>query len=318
MKIENIVFLTNEGSFGNIYSANDAELGRKVAIKSIREANIGVSTALQHAKALIRAKDTNVVAVYSIEKIVLPNETEPSDCIIMEYIEGLTLGKILENKILKEDCLIIGNQIIKGLKHIHNQGLVHGDLHENNIMVTNENVVKVIDILYRNSLASVEESNRNERIKKDFRDLHQILSNLIYKSELSLEGVTEFKNKSGNGIPESIETIETAFSCLQDFADPDLIFISQMNKVEISAIKEYKFRAECEIDVDELRKIMGRECLKISKEISVFPDTNVSILTTLDLNALRNEMRKVVDGHVMIQTVALKSDYTGERDYELE
>ncbi|PIF60055.1 lipopolysaccharide core heptose(II) kinase RfaY [Flavobacterium sp. 2] len=316
MKIDNIKFLT-DGGFGDIYSAND-ELDRQVVIKSIREASVGVSTPLQHAKALVRAKHPNVVEVYSIEEIVLPNETEPSQCIIMEYIEGVTLEKVYSNKISKEDCLIIGNQIINGLKHIHSQGLVHGDLHDNNIMVTNTNSVKVIDILYTKSLASVEEGKRNEKIKYDYRSLHQVLSCLIFNSELNLAGVTEFRNKSGLGIPENIETIETAFLCLEDFADPDLRFIATRNKVEISEIKEYKFRAECEIDVDELRKIMGRKCLKINKEIGVFPDTNVNLLTTLDLNELRNEMRKIDDGHVMIQTVALKEVYTGERDYDLE
>ena len=32
---------------------------------------------------------------------------------------------------------------------------------------------------------------------------------------------------------------------------------------------------------------------------------------------IRNELRKVVDGHVMVQTIALKDEYTGERDFSL-
>lgn len=316
MKIENIQFFKS-GGFGDIYLATD-ELGRQVAIKSIREASSGVSTVLQHAKALIKAKHPNVVEVYSIEEIILPSESESSQCIIMEYIDGVTLDKIYSNKISKEDCLIIGNQIIDSLKHIHSQGLVHGDLHDNNVMIKNTNSVKVIDILYMKSLASVEENRRNESIKYDCRSLHQILSSLIYNSELGIAGSNEFKNKCGAGIPENINIIETAFLYLEDFADPDLKFIAEMNKIKVSEIKEYKFRAECEIDVDELRKILGRKCLKVSKEVSTFPDTNVNLLTILDLNELQNEMRKVSDGHVMLQTLALKEDYTGERNYNLQ
>lgn len=316
MKINNINFLT-DGGFGDIYTGND-ELERPIVIKSIREASLGVSTALQHAQALVRAKHPNVVDVYCIEELLLPEETEPSICIIMEYIEGITLEKIFLNAISKEDCLIIGNQIIKGLKHIHGQGLVHGDFHDNNIMVTNDLNVKVIDILYTKSLASFEENKRIERIKYDFRCLHQVLSCLIFNSELGLAGVNEFRNRSSLGIPENIETIENAFVCLEDFADPSLRFIAQMNKLNIADIKEYRFRAECEIDVDELRKLMGRKCLKVEKEINYFPDTYANIFTTLDIEELRHEMRQVEDGHVMLQTVALKNEYTGNRKYELE
>ena len=38
----------------------------------------------------------------------------------------------------------------------------------------------------------------------------------------------------------------------------------------------------------------------------------------MSIDDLRNEMRTIPDGHVMIQTVALAEDYTGERNYKLE
>ena len=83
-------------------------------------------------------------------------------------------------------------------------------------------------------------------------------------------------------------------------------------------MNHFKFRAECETDVDKLRKRMGLKCNRIVKDIGTLPDTDVDLYTTLSLVELRNEMRSVEDGHVMFQTVSLAKDYTGERDYELE
>jgi len=37
----------------------------------------------------------------------------------------------------------------------------------------------------------------------------------------------------------------------------------------------------------------------------------------MSLDDFRNEMKKIVDGHVMVQTVELEKDYTGERNYKL-
>ena len=86
---------------------------------------------------------------------------------------------------------------------------------------------------------------------------------------------------------------------------------------DIDKLSHFKFRAECEYDVNKLRKLMGSRCHKIIKEIGLSPDTVVDLFTTMSLDDLRNEMGKIEDGHVMIQTVALVEGYTGERNYEL-
>lgn len=94
--------------------------------------------------------------------------------------------------------------------------------------------------------------------------------------------------------------------------------INELSILNQSGINHFKFRAECETDVNKLRKRMGVKCLKIVKEIGQFPDTLVDLYTTMSLEDLRNEIRSIEDGHVMLQTIALEQDYTGERDYELE
>lgn len=79
----------------------------------------------------------------------------------------------------------------------------------------------------------------------------------------------------------------------------------------------YRFRAECNHDVEELMKLIGKKITSITRTRGVLPDTYVEFSTYLSLTQIRNAMSKVVDGHVMLQTVALKDDYTGERNYDL-
>ncbi len=94
--------------------------------------------------------------------------------------------------------------------------------------------------------------------------------------------------------------------------------LKSSNDESTSEVKHYKFRAECETDVNRLRKRIGTKCHRIIKDIGMFPDTEVDLYTTMSLDDVRNEMRKIPDGHVMLQTIALAENYTGERDEELE
>jgi hypothetical protein len=82
--------------------------------------------------------------------------------------------------------------------------------------------------------------------------------------------------------------------------------------------KVYRFRAECERDVNELRRRLGMKLYRVTVTTEVpFPDAEVEIETSLALEEIRDAMRRVVDGHVMVQTLARRSQYTGERDYDL-
>jgi len=84
----------------------------------------------------------------------------------------------------------------------------------------------------------------------------------------------------------------------------------------------YKFRAEALDDIANLDFILKRSGKKIThlryhidkktldKEIEIGFDY-------LDIEALRNYMRLVIDGHTMVQTLMPLEKYTGERNYEL-
>lgn len=183
-----------DGAFADVWRARDDELEREVAVKIIREASLGVADALAHAKALARASHHNVVSVFDIAKIVDPDTGVEVDCVVMELLQGVTLAERLKNKELSlSEALNIGIGIINGLSHIHAQGMTHGDLHEENVMVVGD-TSKVIDILYLNSLAQLSTQKQDAKLNRDLLSLRLLLQQLIIQSEVVSTEATKFNN----------------------------------------------------------------------------------------------------------------------------
>ncbi|TOQ19598.1 protein kinase, partial [Vibrio parahaemolyticus] len=154
-----------DGSYADIWLGMD-ELNRTVAVKVMKEAGANVSTLEQHAEVLVKASHSNVVDVYAIDKVDIPNVGEERS-IIMEYIEGITLDKYLVKKNSSRNLYEVGSQILDGLIYIHSQGLVHMDLHEQNIMVTENHKAKLIDIMYTSSLSKLDKKTVDQRLAYD-------------------------------------------------------------------------------------------------------------------------------------------------------
>lgn len=143
--------------------------------------------------------------------------------------------------------------------------------------------------------------------------------------EVALEFAVGFYDALGAG--KSIEkAFEFGFNAIKLLGRSDgpqpVILSKSVNQagigIDLEANRVYRFRAECQVDVDKLRQILGRSIDKITiVNSSPFPDVELEIEVNLSLEELRDAMRQVVDGHVMVQTVARKEKYTGERNYDL-
>lgn len=68
------------------------------------------------------------------------------ECIVMEWVEGVTLKKWLNGNTTHEARVHASQQLLDAISHIHAQGVAHRDLKPSNIMITtNGNNVKIID-----------------------------------------------------------------------------------------------------------------------------------------------------------------------------
>jgi Flp pilus assembly protein TadD/TolB-like protein len=129
---------------GEVYCARDAKLGREVALKLLPAELSSNPDALrrfeQEARAASALNHPNIVTIYEI------NEAESFAWIAMERVDGDDLRTMLGHEPMAlKNALRIATKIADGLAAAHERGIVHRDLKPDNVMVTTDGFVKILD-----------------------------------------------------------------------------------------------------------------------------------------------------------------------------
>src|SRR5262249_50060628 len=134
-----------EGGMGEVYLAEDRDLGRSVALKLLSNVLTGdvahVRRFEQEARAASALNHQNILTVYDIGQL------NNAHFIAAEFVEGQTLRQRMAHAPLDlQDTLKIGIQIATALTAAHKAKIVHRDIKPENIMIRSEDgVVKVLD-----------------------------------------------------------------------------------------------------------------------------------------------------------------------------
>ncbi len=139
-----IVAKLGEGGMGVVYKAEDTVLQRPVALKFLpaRLASDPVAKQrfINEARAASALNHPNICTIYAVE------DAGDRPFIAMEFVDGQMLSQIISGAPLAiSNILAIAGQIAEGLNKAHSKNITHRDLKPDNVMVTAEGLVKVMD-----------------------------------------------------------------------------------------------------------------------------------------------------------------------------
>jgi len=133
-----------EGGMGVVYKAEDIKLKRTVALKFLPQDLLCDSDAkarfIHEAQAASALNHPNITTVHEID------EVEGECFIAMEFIQGKSLKAFIKEKTFSiEEILKVATQVCEGLNAAHKKDIVHRDIKSDNIMLTDEGLVKIMD-----------------------------------------------------------------------------------------------------------------------------------------------------------------------------
>ncbi len=253
------------GGMAVVYKAYDNVDDKIVAIKILKDEFTGNDEFLRRFK-----NESKAIAVLSHPNIVKVFDVSFGDLIqyiVMEYIDGITLKEYIEQQgpLSWNDAVRLTLQILRGLQHAHDKGVVHRDVKPHNIMVLADGTIKVTDF----GIARFARSGQRTITDKAIGSVHYISpeqargENTDEKADIYSVGVMLYEMITGTLPFQAESAVSVAIMQLQK--DPKLprdingsipLGLEQitMHAMQKEPARRYKSAAEMLCDLEEFKK----------------------------------------------------------------
>jgi serine/threonine protein kinase len=136
-----IIRSLGSGGFGSVFLAKDTWLDIKVALKVPHKQSQELFKLLKEPRLQAALNHPNIVRMITADK------EDKVFFMVMEYVRGKTLEKILQKeKVLEiETAIDYTKQLCAGVEHAHKNKIIHRDLRPSNIMISEEGTLKITD-----------------------------------------------------------------------------------------------------------------------------------------------------------------------------
>ncbi|CAM2077280.1 MULTISPECIES: Stk1 family PASTA domain-containing Ser/Thr kinase [Clostridia] len=310
-----------EGGMAIVYKARDNKLSRLVAVKILKREfanNKDISDKFKkEATAVANFSDANIVNVLDVGH----EEEGNIDYFVMEYVDGKTLKElIVENGKLNYTVAIsIAIQIAKALECAHRNNIIHRDVKPQNILVTENGLVKVTDFGIAKSSTSATITNTTtimgsahylspEQAKGTFIDLRSDIYSLGIVLYEMVTGILPFDGESPVTIALKHIQSEPIEPKKHNPSIPDSLNNLIMKSISKESINRYQ---NCRELINDLQKIKENPNTPIGARV------NYDDGRTIVMEPIRTENIVSKDAGVTSnKKVYSKSDF--ENDYEEE
>jgi len=148
------------GGTAVLYKAIQTSLDRPVVIKRLHSHLTSDPNFTRRFE--IEAKAAASLDHENIVRIIDFGSSNNNYFIVMEYIDGISLKKLIQQKgrLGEELTLLIAHEICMGLDHAHQRGIIHRDIKPANIMITRDGHVKITDF----GLAKLHENQTQQTV----------------------------------------------------------------------------------------------------------------------------------------------------------
>ena len=135
-----------EGGMGQVFKARHRRMGRIVALKILPPWASSTPAAVQRFQREVEAASKllhpNVVTAYDAD------EAAGTHFLVMEFVEGTDLASLVERQgpLPVSQAVDYILQAARGLEYAHSQGIIHRDIKPSNLLLSNQGVVKILDL----------------------------------------------------------------------------------------------------------------------------------------------------------------------------
>ncbi len=154
-----ILEILGQGGMGAVYHATDRTLQRDVALKMLRPIAASnrnnTDVLLDEARMASKLNHPNIVTIYDVAR------AENSNYIVMEWVDGQPLDELIPNDGLPlEQAMVYACQIAAGLSSAHQKYIIHRDIKPQNIMLSSDNSIKILDFGIAGLVSQVSDINQ--------------------------------------------------------------------------------------------------------------------------------------------------------------
>ncbi len=133
--------ILGKGAQGIVYLAEDTQLGRKVAIKTIDKHSQDAEQLNQEAKHVSQLNHSHIIPLYEI------GYHNDHPFLVYQYYEGEQLKQCLkrDGKLKQYDAIKIINHVLDGIGYAHSNKIIHRDLNPSNLLIDKEGNIRIMD-----------------------------------------------------------------------------------------------------------------------------------------------------------------------------